>query len=149
MTETLTRQIVVCDGWRAEYPLRPEQSGASYDSLLQDRANQAVLGFLNGASPPIDTPADRASFALVKKAYDACMDEAEVRREGMAPVVALLRELARVFPVNSSAYANPNTTTMAAADGAALREALLYLTQTNLLPLLGIGPGRDDKHPVR
>jgi len=129
--------------------MRPEQSGTSYDSLLQDRANAAVLGFLNGTAPPLDSPADRESFALVQKAYGACMDEVAVRREGMEPVLVLLRQVAALFPVSSAAYASPNTTAMGPADAPALRETLLYLVRSGFSSLLSISPGRDDKHPVR
>ena len=120
----------------------------SYDNLLSDRATDIMRGYLNSSTPPVDTPADRKSFTLVKTAYETCLNETELKRVGMAPLSKMLDDVAKVFPVNVSSYTNLNSTTMKESDGVNFRELELYLARAGLGGFVEFSPGRDDKQPV-
>src|SRR3569833_1907751 len=81
---------VVCDGWWQSHSQRPEQGIMSYDNLLCDRATDIMRGYLNSSTPPVDTPADRKSFTLVKTAYVSCLFVSELKRVGLFFLCLLL-----------------------------------------------------------
>ncbi|KAL8367338.1 hypothetical protein RB595_009031 [Gaeumannomyces hyphopodioides] len=124
----------VCDGWRQDHKLRPEQGRMSNDNLLQDRSDNIISTYLNGTKPPIDTPADVESFAKAKAAYSACMNVDAIQNVGVAPIRAMLDEVAALYPVDGKETP--------------LQDVLLYLQKLGISPFIGIGPGRDDKFPL-
>lgn len=127
----------VCDGWRLDHKLRPEQGRISTDNLLQDRSDEILSAYLNATKPPIDTPADVENFAKLKAAYDACMDVDTIQKAGFAPIQAMLADVAALYPVNGSETETP------------LQDVMVYMLRHGMSPFIRIDPSRDDKHPVR
>ena len=116
--------------------------------MLQDRSYDVLHAFLEASGPPIDTAIDRESFALVKEAYSACMNQTEVKRVGVQPIVDVLNGIVKAFPVSSSAYMTLNSTILGNSDTSQLRNVLLFLEQIGLSTVVDIMVGRDDKDPV-
>jgi hypothetical protein len=69
--------------------------------LTQDKVVEIFRGYLEASTSPIDTPDDQFNFALAKKVYENCKDEAEIKRQGVRPLVNMLEEVVTAFPLRS------------------------------------------------
>lgn len=47
---------------------------------------------------------DQQNFDKLKAAYDACMDEDTIKKEGDKPLLEILHQVADMFPVKESAF---------------------------------------------
>jgi endothelin-converting enzyme len=89
---------------------------------------------------------DEENFGMMKTLYNTCMNETEIKAVGTAPLVALLDEFAKVFPIEDAAYsAGPNVTM---ADTKVVRETLLWMEKLGVGTIVSMGAGVDDKDPV-
>lgn len=83
---------------------------------------------------------------MMKSFYNSCMNQTELKRVGVAPVVSLLNDFIKVFPVDDAAYASgPNVT---AADTKVISDSILWMEKLGVETLASLGVGVDDKDPV-
>jgi endothelin-converting enzyme len=81
--------------------------------------------------------ADEQNFDKMKAAYDACLDEDEIKNVGVKPLVEVLDAIKKVYPVNISAGSNEH----------ALKDAILLLAKYGISSLVSAGTGADDTDP--
>ena len=103
---------------------------------------------MEGSASPIDTPADKQSFSLIRSVYQACMNETEIQRLGTSPLLKVLDRISQLLPVNASAYSTLNSTMLRESDAADVGQALLYLQRVGLDPIVSVSVTIDDKNPV-
>lgn len=88
---------------------------------------------------------DQQNFEKLKTAYDACLDEDTIKKEGTKPLLEILHQVSDMFPVRKST--SGSTHLSKPEDGAALSDTMKFLYNLGLSPLLSIGAGADDKDP--
>jgi endothelin-converting enzyme len=89
---------------------------------------------------------DEENFNMMKALYNTCLDEATLKKLGIAPLVALLDEIAKAFPIEESAYGN--SANIGPSDFKDIRETMLLLSKQGISTIEGIYVGIDDKDPV-
>lgn len=82
----------------------------------------------------------------MKTYYNTCMDETKLKSIGVAPLVGLLEELAKLFPIEEDAF--NATAGVTAADTVALGKATLFMEKLGVETMVSMGVGVDDKNPV-
>lgn len=83
----------------------------------------------------ISKSADEENFDKMKLAYDACLDEDKIKSIGAEPLLRVLDEIKKAFPVDSKG--NPH----------AFKDTLLLLAKYGVTGLVTAGTGADDKEP--
>ena len=111
-SESLLRHIL-----EAPYPEMSDHSSFSPVQLLETASS-----------------VDKENFDKLKTAYDSCQDEATIKKEGLKPIIAVLKELGALLP-------NKQT------DTKALGDSLAFLNKLGVSALVSLGPGADDKDP--
>ncbi|TVY92492.1 Endothelin-converting enzyme, partial [Lachnellula willkommii] len=148
---------LVCGGWDERHDLRPDQ-GDAFTGTIMVEASQMLLRHILEAPYPDDSkhssfsPAqllgplssvDEQNFDKLQDAYNACMDEDTIKKDGLKPLVELLHQIADMFPVTESAFGKPITS----ADSKSLSETLNLLLKYEISALVSVGAGADDKDP--
>jgi endothelin-converting enzyme len=85
----------------------------------------------------IQKSVDEENFDKMKAAYDACLNEDEIKNAGLEPLLKALDEIKQMYPVN----------TAAAPDTHALKDAILLLAKYGVSALVSSGTGADDTDP--
>ena len=88
---------------------------------------------------------DQDNFNKLKAAYDACMDEDTIKKEGIKPLQEILHQVADMFPVKESAFRK--TSLLEQKDEEDLADTVLYLQKIGVSSLISCGAGADDKDP--
>ena len=73
------------------------------------------------------------------------MDEDTIKEEGLKPLLEILHQVADLFPVEE--YATHTRTTVEQSSSEELSDALIFLYNLGLSPLVAVGAGADDKDP--
>lgn len=73
------------------------------------------------------------------------MDEDTIKNVGIKPLMALLHQVADLFPVQESAF--NRRTPLVATDSKDIAETILYLSKLGVTALVSPGAGADDKDP--
>lgn len=148
---------LVCGGWSDRHDLRPDQ-GDAFTGTLMSEASESLLRHILEAPYPdtsehstfspaqlVETASsvDKENFKKLKTAYDSCQDEDSIKKEGIKPLLAILKEISALFPVKK--YDTEEV--FAAKDGDSLSEALTFLNKLGVSALVSLGPGADDKDP--
>lgn len=91
------------------------------------------------------TDIDRANFNELQRAYNACMAVDDIKTHGIAPIAAVLNDIAKLFPVNQS---QPAEGLGHDNDATEMADVVLYFQKrgVDIIESLGVGP--DDKDPV-
>lgn len=88
---------------------------------------------------------DQQNFEKLKTAYDACLDEDTIKKEGTKPLLEILHQVSDMFPVKKTT--SGSAPLFKAEDSDALSGTMTFLYNLGLSPLLSIGAGADDKDP--
>lgn len=88
---------------------------------------------------------DEQNFDKLRDAFDACMDEDQIKMDGLKPLLELLHQVADMFPVAESAVRTRSP--MTHADGKDLSDTLNLLLKYEVPALVSLGAGADDKDP--
>ena len=81
----------------------------------------------------------------MKAAYDACMDEEKIKKDGIKPLQEILHQIADLFPVKATAFGKGAA--VASIDEEDLADTILYLTKIGISSVVSCGAGADDKDP--
>lgn len=82
----------------------------------------------------VEKSADENNFDKMKTAYDACMNEEQIKRNGARPLLDVLDEIKRIYPVTTSATHD-------------LKNTILLLAEFGITSLVGADTGADDTDP--
>jgi len=74
------------------------------------------------------------------------MNETNLKAIGVTPLVNLLADFAKVFPVDDTTYAGNST--VSEADTKAVGDALVWMAKIGVQTVENYYPGTDDKNPV-
>ena len=88
---------------------------------------------------------DQDNFKKLQKAYDACMDEDTIKKEGIKPLQEILHQVADMFPVKESA--SRKRSLLEQKDEKDFANTVLYLQKIGVSSLISCGAGADDKDP--
>jgi endothelin-converting enzyme len=88
---------------------------------------------------------DQNNFNKLKAAYDSCIDEDAIKKNGIKPLVKILHYVAASFPVAGSTF--PKGTPFNAADAKEIGDTIELLTRLGVSALLSLGALADDKDP--
>ncbi|KAH8727731.1 peptidase family M13 [Phaeosphaeriaceae sp. PMI808] len=142
---------LVCGGWRDRHDLRSDQ-GDAFTGTIMSEQSELLLRHILEAPYPKDSQhsyfspmqlkasgksADEANFDKMKATYDACLNENQIKEEGAAPLVKLLEEIKKAYPVNA----------LKTSDSHALKDAILVLAKYGVSTLVSTGTGADDTDP--
>lgn len=83
----------------------------------------------------ISKSADEENFDKMKLAYDACLDEDKIKNIGVEPLLSVLDEIKKTFPIDSKETLHT------------LKDTLLLLARHGVTGLVATGVGADDKDP--
>tara|TARA_R110002003_G_scaffold48_19_gene4104 strand:- start:3895 stop:4815 length:921 start_codon:yes stop_codon:yes gene_type:complete len=83
----------------------------------------------------IKKSADEENFDKMKAAYDACLNEDRIKELGAEPLVKVLDEIEKTFPIT------------AASNSHALKDIILLLSKNGISNLVSAGTGADDTDP--
>jgi endothelin-converting enzyme len=81
----------------------------------------------------------------LKAAYDACMDEDAIKKEGVGPLLEIIMQVADRFLTGKSVITQEASLTSADTDEMA--EAILYLAKLGVSALISSGASADDTDP--
>ncbi|KAH7028639.1 peptidase family M13 [Macrophomina phaseolina] len=129
----------VCGGFEAKNSPRPDQSAVNAFTQLDDQ-NKAILRAIlespypdNSSYTGANDTANRANFAKLQSAYEACMDEDTIEQAGLEPIQNLLNDL----PGSSVAYGHTGD----------LTDALIWLRRHQVSAIVDADTDADDKTP--
>lgn len=74
--------------------------------------------------------ADQQNFEKLKDAYDACMDEDTIKKEGIKPLTEILKEIMDMFNKKED-----------------LADTIIYVANLGVSAFISTGAGADDKDP--
>lgn len=77
---------------------------------------------------------DEKNFHKLQAAYQACLDEDTIKKVGVTPLVAALKETSQNFYHSSGSQRG-------------LSDTVLHLSQLGVTALIAVGTGADDKDP--
>lgn len=79
--------------------MRSDQGSIFAGTLMDENAETRLRHILERSESP--DPADTGNFKKLKAAYSACLDESTARKRGSEPLLALLAELQKIYPIQS------------------------------------------------
>lgn len=83
----------------------------------------------------------------MKLSYETCLNLDAIKKAGKAPLVDVLVEITKQFPIDEADYGK--STLLTKADWPALQRTVLWFEQTlGRDTLISVGPTQDDKKPV-
>jgi endothelin-converting enzyme len=81
--------------------------------------------------------ADEENFDKMNTAYNACLNEDQIKRAGAEPLIRVLEEIKRAYPV----------TTVAGTEPQELSDVITLLSKYGVPSLVSAGTGADDTDP--
>ncbi|GKT79872.1 endothelin-converting enzyme [Colletotrichum tofieldiae] len=142
---------LVCGGWRDKHDLRADQGDAFTGTIMSENSELLLRHILEAPYPkdsqhsyfsPLrleatDKSADEQNFDKMKAAYDACLDEDKIKSVGIEPLVQILDEIKKVYPIEGAA----------SVDSSPTKDAILLLSRYGVDALVSSGTGADDRDP--
>ncbi|KAI9002782.1 hypothetical protein BC832DRAFT_560809 [Gaertneriomyces semiglobifer] len=131
-----------CGGWLKTHPIPDDKSAVgTFDSLAENNLRILKDTFEKPYSSdpsvsPDDEEANHANFDKVQGLYGSCKDEARIDGAGKQPLVALLNEVVRGFPLGDRKV-----------DGRKVIEAVANAHSRGASALFSMYVGQDDKDP--
>ncbi|KAJ5674071.1 hypothetical protein N7462_009510 [Penicillium macrosclerotiorum] len=126
----------VCGGWRERHDMRADQGSIFTGTIMEENAQTRLRHILERSNPP--DGADDGNFNKLKAAYNACLDETTIRERGTKPLVDLLTDLQKIYPVKSGLVSGTQDH---------LTNALLFLMKSGVDALVSSGVSSDDRDP--
>lgn len=145
---------LVCGGWRDRHDLRADQGDAFTGTIMAENSQMLLRHILAAPYPkdsahssfsPMQLAAvakkpDEANFDKMKAAYDACMDEEAIKKEGLKPMLKIINEVKELFPLSLSDIT---------INDERLQTAILYLYRLQITAIIAPYTSADDKDPDR
>jgi endothelin-converting enzyme len=78
--------------------------------------------------------ADEENFDKMKAAYDACLNEDQIKKAGVAPLMHILDEIKKAYRANARGDLKTH----------ALSDVILMLAKYSVSTLVNVGSGADD-----
>lgn len=141
---------LVCGGWKERHDLRPDQ-GDAFTGTIMSENSQMLLRHILEAPYPEDSShslfspsqlllsersADKANFKKLQDGYNACLDEATIKKAGTAPLVQILDTIKDLYKVDKPC-----------PSGEDIANTVLYLAENGITALAAASTGADDKDP--
>ncbi|KAJ4387400.1 hypothetical protein N0V93_007991 [Gnomoniopsis smithogilvyi] len=132
-----------CEGFDAVHEIRDDQTGVGslqvmseegqliLKRILEDPSPQSTSLFWTASSP------DHEIFAKMQDGYNACLNETLLKTIGAKPLIDLLTELGRIYPVKQHGSKKDTS----------LTDAVQFLISKGVRSPISIGVGADDKDP--
>ena len=96
----------VCEGWDLRNDLREDQSDAFTGTIMNEESQLLLRHVLESSYSEImsaredSSDVDKENFEKMQDAYDACMAESLIKKQGSTPLLKLLEKLEETFPVD-------------------------------------------------
>ncbi|KAL5114546.1 hypothetical protein ACEQ8H_007579 [Pleosporales sp. CAS-2024a] len=142
---------LVCGGWRDHHDLRADQGSAFTGTIMAEQSQLLLRHILQAEYPKdsqhsyfspmrlmtVEKSADKENFDKMKTAYQACLNEDQIKSVGAKPLMDVLEEIKKVYPVTASG----------ASDEHALKDTILVLAKHGITSFVSTGTGADDTDP--
>ncbi|OLN86985.1 Endothelin-converting enzyme 1-like protein 1 [Colletotrichum chlorophyti] len=142
---------LVCGGWRDRHDLRSDQGDAFTGTIMSENSELLLRHILEAPYPrdskhssfsplqlhALEKSADEDNFDKMKAAYDACLDEDKIKSVGVEPLVQILDEIKKAYPLGAAA----------SVDSTPTKDAILLLAKYGVDALVASGTGADDRDP--
>ncbi|KAL8712583.1 MAG: hypothetical protein Q9220_003114 [cf. Caloplaca sp. 1 TL-2023] len=95
----------VCGGWEQKHDIGADQDSVSSGSVMYEISQQTLRHLLESPYTGTQTrkrsnpSADEAIFSKIQSAYHACLDEKTIKSHGSAPLLDVLRNIEKYFPL--------------------------------------------------
>lgn len=134
----------VCQGWRDTHDYRADQSSVSVGSVMSDTSRDLLHSILEAPySMNLYTgenkTVDENNFAVLKRAYDTCMNQDAIKSYGVAPLVALWKEFDQLYPEEAPAGVDAKKE---------LTDAAVWLAKRGVGGLVSSGVGVSRSEPM-
>ncbi|KAF1934863.1 endothelin-converting enzyme 1 [Clathrospora elynae] len=139
---------LVCGGWRDRHDLRADQGDAFTGTIMSENSQMLLRHILEAPYPKdsqhsyfspmqlhtVAKSADEENFDKMKAAYDACLNEDQIKSIGAEPLLHILDKIKKAYPVST-------------ADSHGIKDAILLLAKYGVTGLVTAGTGADDTDP--
>ncbi|KAI2631671.1 peptidase family M13 [Xylaria nigripes] len=150
---------LVCDGFNARHDIPEDRSSYSTASIMADVGQVILRHILESAYPgdsrhssfspmnlqTLAASTDEDNFLTMQESYNSCMNEEKLKEIGVAPLVHLINQVARSFPVNEETYETEEL--LRQEDYAKLSDTILLLQKLQVTTFESLYTGADDKNP--
>ncbi|KAI0137377.1 hypothetical protein BJ170DRAFT_605598 [Xylariales sp. AK1849] len=150
---------LVCEGFDARHDIPQDLSSYSTTTQMSDNGRTILRHILESPYPgssqhsafspqnlaSVAASTDQENFNVLKEAYASCINETDIQKLGVQPLVSMIQEVAKSFPVAESTYGG--NATIGEDDYACLSDTILLLEKLGITTFEGLGTGADDKHP--
>ncbi|KIW04230.1 uncharacterized protein PV09_04536 [Verruconis gallopava] len=143
---------LVCGGWKERHDLRPDQGDAFTGTIMAENSQMLLRHILEAPYPkdsahsyfsPMQLAGtargpDESNFNKMKAAYDACMDETTIQKDGAKPLIEIINHVKELYPVSISDVNMKDER---------LQTAISYLYELGITAIIAPYTGADDKDP--
>ncbi|KAK5631306.1 hypothetical protein RRF57_007020 [Xylaria bambusicola] len=150
---------LVCDGFKARHDIPEDRSSFSTASIMSDNGRITLRHILESPYPgasqhssfsPMNlqrlvASTDEENFLTMQESYNACMNEATLKKIGVDPLTDLISQVAQSFPVDDAAYETEELPQL--EDYSKLSDTILLLEQLQVTSFEALYTGADDKNP--
>ncbi|OTB04317.1 hypothetical protein M426DRAFT_320912 [Hypoxylon sp. CI-4A] len=147
---------LVCDGFSNRHDIPQDRSSYSTGTMMSENGQTTLRHILESLYPTdsqhssfspqnlfaLAASTDEENFNKIQQAYNSCLNETNLQKVGVEPLVALISQVATSFPVTES-----DSGLLEEADYAALSETVLLLEKMGVTSFVGLTAGADDKNP--
>lgn len=84
---------------------------------------------------------DEENFMKMKAAYDACLNEDSIKKQGVAPLLKIINDVKQIYPLMASPSKDIGIL------DERLQQAILYLDRMDITAIIAPYTGADDKDP--
>jgi endothelin-converting enzyme len=141
---------LVCGGWRDRHDLRSDQGDAFTGTIMSEQSQLLLRHILEAPYPKdsqhssfspmqlmaVEKSADEKNFDKMKTAYDACLNEDQIKHNGAKPLLEVMGQIKKVYPV-----------TRQGSDAHDLKDTILLLAELGITSMVAVGTGADDTDP--
>lgn len=150
----------ICQGFRDKHRAAIAAGGAGVYDEISQYVMQVLGNVLNGSYPresdhsffsprnliEVRATIDEQNFDKLKTFYNSCMDTDTITKIGVKPIVDLVTEFTKVFPVDDAAWAS--NAPLSAADSNMFGDALAFSEKLGIETFFSSFVGADDLDPV-
>lgn len=132
-----------CEGFDAVHEIREDQTGIGSLQIMSEEGQLILKRILESSSPHQESlfwtasSPDQDIFAKMQDSYNACLNETLLRSVGSKPLLDLLYDLGRLYPVKQPKRGRDSS----------LTDAVQFLISIGVRSPISIGVGADDKDP--
>lgn len=132
-----------CEGFDAVHEIRDDQTGVGSLGIMSEEGQLILKHILESSSPETTSlfwtasSPDEEIFAKMQDGYNACLNETLLKSIGAKPLIELLTELGRIYPVKHTRSSKDTS----------LTDAVQFLIGRGVRTPISIGVSADDKDP--